>query len=204
MARKTFISYKYNEAQRLRDDIIGALGDDATYYQGETSDSPDLTDTTTDNIKKNLKDMMYDTSVTIIVVSPSLKKSKWIDWEVEYSLKEITRDDRVSRTNGIVGVIMKYNGGYGWLTGEKCYDNYCKCKNRTIDDSKLYSIIAKNRYNLVKPEYTCEHCKSFDALSGSYISLIEENKFLTNPTKYIENAYEKSEKVDSFDIRKTR
>lgn len=30
MAHKTFISYKWSEAQRLRDDIIKALGDDAT------------------------------------------------------------------------------------------------------------------------------------------------------------------------------
>ena len=63
MAHKTFISYKYSEARDLRDRIIEALGDDATYYKGETSDSPDLTDTSTENIKKNLKDMMYDTSV---------------------------------------------------------------------------------------------------------------------------------------------
>ena len=70
MAHKTFISYKYSEAQDLRDRIIKALGDDASYYQGETSDSPDLTDTSTENIKKNLKDMMYDTSVTIVIISP--------------------------------------------------------------------------------------------------------------------------------------
>ncbi len=47
MAHKTFISYKYSEAQNLRDRIIKALGDDASYYKGETSDSPDLTDTST-------------------------------------------------------------------------------------------------------------------------------------------------------------
>ena len=46
MAHKTFISYKWSEAQQLRDDIIDALGEDASYYKGETSDSPDLTDTT--------------------------------------------------------------------------------------------------------------------------------------------------------------
>ena len=45
MAHKTFISYKYSEAQELRDRIIKAFGDDASYYQGETSASPDLTDT---------------------------------------------------------------------------------------------------------------------------------------------------------------
>ena len=66
MAHKTFISYKYSEARRLRDDIIDALGEDVTYYKGETSDSPDLTDTSTKNIKKKLRDMMYDTSVTIV------------------------------------------------------------------------------------------------------------------------------------------
>ena len=43
MAHKTFISYKYSEAQELRDRIIKAFGDDASYYQGETSASPDLT-----------------------------------------------------------------------------------------------------------------------------------------------------------------
>lgn len=115
MAHKTFISYKYSEAQNLRDRIIKALGDDASYYQGETSESPDLTDISTENIRKNLRDMMYDTSVTIVIISPHIKESKWIDWEIEYCLKDITRKNRTSHANGIVGVIMKVNGGYDWF-----------------------------------------------------------------------------------------
>ena len=94
MAHKTFISYKYSEAQELRDRIIEAMGDDASFYQGETSDSPDLTDTSTENIKRALRDMMYDTSVTIVIISPNMKQSKWIDWEIKYCLKKITRKDR--------------------------------------------------------------------------------------------------------------
>lgn len=43
MAHKTFISYKYSESRWLRDDIIDALGDDATYYKGENVDSKDMT-----------------------------------------------------------------------------------------------------------------------------------------------------------------
>lgn len=35
MAHKTFISYKYSEAQHLRDKIIYALGEDVSYYKGE-------------------------------------------------------------------------------------------------------------------------------------------------------------------------
>lgn len=109
MAHKTFISYKYSEARDLRDAIIDSLGDDATYYKGETSDSPDLTDTTTENIKKVLRDKMYDTSVTIVIISPNMKKSKWIDWEIEYSLKSTTRKGRTSHTNGVVGVNLNKN-----------------------------------------------------------------------------------------------
>src|SRR5665213_2817765 len=105
MARKTFVSYKYSEARVLRDRILKALGQDATYYQGETAQSPDLTDTSTDRIRKALTDMMHGTSVTIVVISPNITQSKWIDWEIEYSLKEIAREGRTSRTNGVVGVI---------------------------------------------------------------------------------------------------
>ena len=82
MAHKAFISYKWSESRELHDEIIEKLGKDASYYKGETSDSPDLTDTSTENIKKNLADMMYDTSVTIVIISPNMKKSKWIDWEI--------------------------------------------------------------------------------------------------------------------------
>lgn len=202
MAKKTFIAYKYSEARGLRDSIIKALGSDASYYQGETKESPDLTDTTTENIKKNLRDMLYGTSVTIVVVSPNLKSSKWVDWEIEYSLKEITRQDKTSRTNGIVGVIMKHNGGYEWLVGESAYND--GCKPRTIDSTKLYEILNKNRFNLREPKYICEQCKTQDRLSGSYISLVEEHLFLEDPSKYIDNAYEKSQQLDLYDLTKVR
>ena len=55
--------------------------------------------------------MMYDTSVTIVVLSPNIKQSKWVDWEIEYSLKEISRKGRISKTNGVIGVIQAVNGG---------------------------------------------------------------------------------------------
>lgn len=203
MARKTFISYKYSEARPLRDRIISALGDDATYYQGETADSPDLTDTSTENIKKNLKEMMFGTSVTIIAVSPNLIESKWIDWEIEYSLKEITRADSVSRTNGVVGVIMKIDGSYDWILTRKTSDDGCCI--RSLDCSMLYKIINKNRYNRIGDDkYSCSVCKTFDQLQGSYISLVEEDIFFGNPNKYIDNAYDKSRNLDEFEISKLR
>lgn len=202
MARRTFISYKYSEAKNLRDRILKALGDDATYYKGETSDSPDLTDTTAENIKKNLKDMMHGTSVTIVIISPNIKDSKWIDWEIEYSLKEITRSDTTSRTNGVVGIIMKHNGGYDWLVTRTKKDDGCTV--RSISDSLLYKIISENRYNLKGDGYSCPNCKTYDQLDGSYISLVDEDDFIDDPEKYIENAYNKCEKINDYDLLKQR
>ncbi len=191
MARKTFISYKYSEARDLRDRIIQALGDDATYYQGETSDSPDLSDTTTVNIKRHLSNMMYNTSVTIVILSPNMKKSKWIPWEIEYSLKNIKRSGRTSHTNGVVGVIKKVNGNYSWLkkTGLNCHN----ASTASYDLSILPDIIANNHFNSNPPQWHCSECKTYDFLNGSYISFVEEDSFLIDPSYYIENAYSKSE-----------
>lgn len=203
MAHKTFISYKYSEARNLRNSIIDALGDDAIYYQGETSTSPDLSDTSTENIKKNLTDMMYDTSVTIVIISPNMKNSNWIDWEIEYSLKNITRKGRTSHTNGVVGVIMKFNGGYSWL--KTTSTNGDGCTSSSYDESKVYSIINNNRFNQNPKKYSCDTCKTVNALTGSYIAYVEEETFLSDPQKYIDNAYDKSENdAAGYDLIKTR
>lgn len=191
MAYKTFISYKHSEARELRDRIINALGDDATYYKGENSESPDLTDTSTENIKKVLKDMMYDTSVTIVILSPNMKESKWIDWEIEYCLKNVTRKNRTSHTNGVVGVIMKVDGDYGWF--KKTGINIHGQVTASFALDKVFDIISKNHFNSDPKQWHCDECKSYDWLNGSYISFVEEDDFLANAQRFINNAYDKSE-----------
>lgn len=203
MAHKTFISYKYSEAQSLRNDIISALGEDAKFYQGETSNSPDLTDTSTDNIKNNLKEMMFNTSVTIVIISPNMKESNWIDWEIEYCLKKNSRKDRTSQRNGVVGVIMKYEGGYDWF--KQIQTNSDGCSVRTYKTEKVFDIINNNRFNQNVKQYSCDVCKCIDALTGSYIAYVEEEDFLLNPQRYIDNAYDKSENdASGYTITPTR
>jgi len=201
MARETFISYKYSEARGLRDKIIDKLGKDAEYYRGETADSPNLVTTSVENIKNNLKDMIYGTSVTIVIISPNMIKSDWIEWEIEYSLKEISRDGRASRTNVIIGVIMKVNGNYDWIVSRR--KNQDGCISRYLDPNYLFDIIKNNRLNLITNDrYTCKTCKTFDQLTGSYFSIIEEDDFLTDPAKYIENAYMKSKNLWDYKLCK--
>lgn len=203
MAHKTFISYKYSEAQSLRDRIIEALGDNAKYYNGEDGFSDDMSSLKAETIKKRLSDMMYDTSVTIVILSPNMRNSKWIDWEIEYCLKNNSRKDRTSQTNGIVGVIMKYNGGYDWLV-----NHLINCHGTSVINYKndyLYPIIYKNHFNSNPNQWHCENCKTYDWLNGSYIEYIEEETFLNNPQKYIDNAFDKSENnASGYDLVKQR
>ena len=203
MAHRTFISYKYSEAQELRDSIIDALRDDADYYMGETSDSPDLTDTSTENIKSNLKDMMYNTSVLIVILSPNMKESNWIDWEIEYCLKKIKRKNRTSHTNGVVGVIQKVDGSYDWL--KYSIKNEDGHTTTNYHKEKLFDIINNNRFNQTEKVYSCEKCRSYNRLTGSYIAIVTEDDFLNNPNKYIDNAYEKSENDgEGYDLVRER
>lgn len=202
MARKTFISYKYSESRDLRDRIIEALGEDATYYQGETSDSPDMTDLKTNTIKESLKDMIYGSSVTIVIISPNMIKSKWIDWEISYSLKEISRDGRTSKTNGVVCVIQKagWLNDYSWIKSNTIGSdghNYW-----TIDNNFLYPIIYNNRFNRREKEYSCKICNTFDDTSQSYMSVVNEADFLASPDHWIENAFNKSKSLEEFIIQK--
>jgi hypothetical protein len=128
---------------------------------GETSASPDMTDLATDTIKEKLKDMIFPTSVTIVVISPNMKKSDWMEGEIKYSLRTQTRGLRTSRPNGIVCVVQKSdegncdwaratNGG-GWLK------------------SKFFSVL-------------------YDNIESGYIKIVAEGTFLDDISKYIEIA----------------
>jgi hypothetical protein len=118
-------------------------------------------------------------------------KSKWIPWEIEYTLKEIKRKGRTSRRNGIVGVIMKVNSSYSWFKSTQ--KNSDGCTVSVYQDEKLPINIQKLRYNQSPQIYNCNKCKCVDQLTGSYMSFVEEDEFLSDIDKFIDNAYDKSE-----------
>lgn len=147
--------------------------------------------------------MMFDTSVTIVILSPNMKKSKWIDWELEYCLKLSTRKDRQSQRNGIVAVIQKINGSYDWLVNH--FTNIHGISVVNHKNEYLFPIIYKNHCNSNPPLWHCKECKTYKYLDGSYIEYVEEDSFLANPQLHINNAYEKSENNGSgYDIKPTR
>lgn len=191
MLHKTFISYKYSDARELRDRIIRNMGDYAKYYNGENGFSPNKSDDSDNAIWEYLKDMIWGTSVTILILSPEMRESTWIEDEISYSLKKIPRDGTQSQRNGVVAVIKKVNGMYDWFKYPvKNEDGHT---TNSYHDEKVFDIIKANRYNQNPPVYSCDKCKSVDSLNGSYIAYVEEDEFIAHMDKYIENAYQKSQ-----------
>ena len=200
MAHKTFISYKYSESLSLRDKIIKKLGEDATYYKGETSDSPDLTDYTTDTIRKNLADMIYDTTVMIVIVSPNMRQSKWMEWEIKYALREQTRNGRTSHADGVICVVKK-NEFYE-KQGLDPY-SWAKLYGYNWDTSKLFNILSSNRNNKKSWLHSDLTDRTvYDKLSIHYVDIVTEDEFLKNPNKYIDDAFNKSQNLGSYTLAK--
>lgn len=191
MAHKTFISYKYSESVDLRDRIIDAMGEDAIYYQGENGFSPNKSDDSEDAIWNYLKDMIWPTTVTIVILSPKMTENSWIESEISYSLKKVSRDSIQSHRNGVVAVIKKENNSYDWFKYQ--YKGTDGHSLMGYYENKIFDLISQNRRNQDPPVYCCNNCKSIDPLTGSFISYVEEEEFLKNIDKYINNAFDKAQ-----------
>ena len=190
MAHETFISYKYSDAVDVRDRIYKNMGEYAKFYRGENGFSPNKSDDSDDAIWNYLKDMIWGTSVTIVVLSPEMINSSWIPDEISYSLKKISRDGTQSQRNGVVAVIKKVNGDYSWF--KYTINHPDGHTSNGYHEEKVFKIITENRRNQEPPIYVCERCQTIDSLNGSYIAYVEEDEFIKNMDKYIENAYQKS------------
>lgn len=135
--RKIFVSYKYWDTNvRLPvphiSEPVSTVRDYVTWlekkftdrsdhiYKGEHSDD-DLSKRSEDYIWEHLKDKLYDSSVTLVLISPGMRNSwkkerdQWIPWEISYSLRKTERGGRISRRNALLGVILPdCNGNYGY------------------------------------------------------------------------------------------
>lgn len=141
MGRKIFVSYKYADynvknitgsiyGSTVRDyvDKIEELLDDSDHiYKGE-SDGEDLSKLSDDTIWEKLKNRIYDSSITIVMISPNMKepfksdKDQWIPREISYCLKEQSRansngDPITSKTNAMLAVVVPdQNNLYNYYT----------------------------------------------------------------------------------------
>lgn len=188
MGRKIFVSYKYWDSNVYPipniSDSIPKARDYVSWlekkfnertkhiYRGE-SDGEDLSLKSDDYIWSALKDRLYDTSITIVLISPNMKepnkweKSQWIPWEISYSLRETTRKNLTSRSNAILAVILPDRNNN--------YDYYYKL----------------NKFKILSENIQC-----------GYIPVVTWNSFKYNCDHYIEQAYNAQRSTPKYLIKK--
>lgn len=225
MGRKIFVSYKYSDslvedlnifedtffgkqkvqttARHYVNQLSEILEDDDHIYKGEDDDESmeSLADST---IGSKLGDKIFDSSVTIVMVSKGMKNpllaenDQWIPWEVSYSLKQQDRQGQKSKTNGVITVVLPdEQGGYEYYITR---DEECNC--RSLNTPILFEILRANMFNVKTPNRRL--CNSSYVYTGdsSYIQSVKWEDFINNPSKYIDKAIELRDRKEEFHLKK--
>lgn len=220
MARKIFISYKYGDAgvqhiprygeydpttARHYVDVLQAKLDAADHINKGEDDGEDMSGFKDETIESNLRDKIFDSSITIVTISKNMKDpylvedDQWIPWEVAYSLKEMTRNERTSGTNAMLAVALPdENGSYSYIV------NHYPCV--TIwNTASLFKILGDNMFNRnYKNLIRCATCNGqhHTGQDHSYIHPVKWSDFLANINAYLDHVVGHQNNLDHFEIVK--
>jgi len=229
MGKKIFVTYKYGDSnvrslnrnpavllsigalptttvRHYVDELQSILERDDHINKGE-NDGEDLSHFKNDTIASKLRDKIYDSSITIVIISPAMKESytpesdQWIPWEIAYSLKEHTRGDRTSRSNAILAVVLPdRQNSYEYFIQEK---NCCQEGCRILQTDKLFQILSDNMFNSRKKlSMGCAYDLSIYVGNHSYISTVKWSDFKANANHYLDTALFINQNIHEYDVVK--
>ena len=126
------------------------------------------------------------------------ENKQWIPWEISFSLKETQRNDRTSRTNAMLAVVLPdRNGRYDYATTSSC-------SHITWYGKHLFNIHWVNMFNKKQQDiYTCQCGSSVHhEIYPSYIHHIRWDQFCKNIDAEVEIASAIKENKDEYNITK--
>lgn len=190
-------------ARHYVDKLAEKLESDDHIYKGE-DDGESMRTLADSTISSKLGDKIFNSSITVVLISKGMKniflteKDQWIPWEISYSLREQSRNNRISKTNAIIAVVLPdESGSYSYYITS---DSVCNCTN--YNTPFLFQILRDNMFNVKIPNR--RECNGQWVYSGdySYIQSVKWEDFKTNPGKFIEKAIELRDRNDEFTLTK--
>jgi hypothetical protein len=124
------------------------------------------------------------------------EKDQWIPWEISYSLKVQKRRNMVSKTNGIIALVLPDETG----SYEYYITRNTKCNCRKLKTSFLFQILRDNMFNAKKPQIRLCNGSWIYAGPRSYIQSVKWEDFVCGATKYIDKAIELRDRGEEFNI----
>lgn len=225
VGHKIFISYKYADSDVYNitdnsdgctvrdyvDKIEATLDSSDDIYKGE-SDGEDLSKLSEDTIWTKLKDRIYDSTLTIVMISKNMRdslkldKDQWIPREISYSLKEVSRVNSsgtsvTSKSNAVLAVVAPdSSNSYTYYTYK---NSCCDSKCRTLQTYTLFNILKENMFNIIDADKNdCSNSSTIWHGDCSYITSVNWDDFIKDMNKYIDKAYEIQDKIDNYNICK--
>lgn len=216
MGRKIFISYKYGDTQvralpnifftKVRDyvDKLQTLISSEDHINKGEVDGQSLEDFEDEAIASSLRNKIYDSSITIVLVSKAMKstiyseKDQWMPWEISYSLKEHTRQGRTSLTNAMLAIILPdMFGSYSYYITENP-----TCNSTTYNTPFLFDIMRKNMFNIKRPD--TRECNGSLVYNGyhSYIHSVTWDDFINNINGYLNIATSINDNIENYNLIK--
>ena len=204
MARRVFISFRFSDGEAYKNQLTDLF--DTSTEIINCSEDEDRSKMSEDTIQKYLYSKLRTTSVTIILITPQAVNHKkdsygyYDDWmydEIRYSLE----DRENNRCNGLVAVYTKEAMPLLMTTTiHKC--NICNREQTVSNILNVDNLFRKNKKKK-KKEYKTNPCDGiFDSEKDSYCSLVAWEDFVKNYGHYIDNAAEKREHINMFDLKK--
>jgi hypothetical protein len=172
------------------------------------NDNESLANFKESTIASKLRDKIYNSSITLVMISPNMKNSlvpesdQWIPWEVAYSLRESTRGDRTSRTNAVLAVVLPdRNNAYNYyLQDSTC----CASRCRMHQTHNLFQILRENMFNIKVPsQIPCTQGSRVFNGESSYIPSVRWDEFKLNVSSCLERVIRINENIPNYEIVKT-
>lgn len=132
------------------------------------------------------------------------EEDQWIPWEIAYSLREATRNDRTSRTNAMLAlVIPDENNEYDYV-----YRHYDCCLGgcTILTTGNLFEILKNNMFNIKKPDtFSCDQLPNTSLYRGhpSYINVVRWTDFLSNINNHLDVAFQINDNIKDYELQKS-